>query len=173
MKFIGNAAADRVVDLIRPWLKTDHQLDVASLSLFAFAEVLAELPLVSKARLLTPAPPGEAAAIGGHERIGLLGAKADLAARNKLQAPWLAREFAAWLEAKAQIPRAQGGPYRSAKPQRAAERRVPLQVCRGLDAQIAGLRSAVSREKQMAHQVALNLEIKALLASRRRAVASL
>lgn len=61
----------------------------------------------------------------------------------------------------------------SATPQRAAERRAALQVCRGLDAQIAGLRSAASREKQMARQVALNLEIKALLAARQRAAASL
>ena len=50
MKFVSNAGADRVVDLVRPWLKADYRLDMVSpaLSLFAFAEVLAEMPKLSQ-----------------------------------------------------------------------------------------------------------------------------
>jgi hypothetical protein len=42
MKFVSNAGVDRVVDLVRPWLKANHQLDAVSpsFSLFAFAEIL-------------------------------------------------------------------------------------------------------------------------------------
>ncbi len=55
----------------------------------------------------------------------------------------------------------------------ATERRAALQRCRELDAKIASLRSAASKEKQMARQVAANLEIKALLAERQQAANSL
>lgn len=48
----------------------------------------------------------------------------------------------------------------------AAERRAALQRCRELDARIDSLRSAASKEKQLARQVAANLKIKALLAER-------
>lgn len=48
----------------------------------------------------------------------------------------------------------------STTPQQAAGRRVALQRCNDLDAQIASLRSAASKEKQIARQVAANLEIK-------------
>jgi hypothetical protein len=41
-----------------------------------------------------------------------------------------------------------------------------LQSCRELDAKITSLRSTASKEKQMARQVAANLEIKTLLAER-------
>lgn len=50
----------------------------------------------------------------------------------------------------------------------AAERRMALRVCKDLDARIAAARSAASKEKQMARQVAANLEIKDLLAQRQR-----
>lgn len=51
-------------------------------------------------------------------------------------------------------------------PDQAVTRRSALHRCRDLDVQIASLRSAASKEKQMARQVAVNLEIKALLAER-------
>lgn len=40
MKFVSNAGTDRVVDLVRPWLKPNNQFDVVSpsSSSFAFAE---------------------------------------------------------------------------------------------------------------------------------------
>lgn len=110
MKFVSNAGTDRVVDLVRPWLKSNHQLDVVSpsFSLFAFAEVLADVPRLANARLVVPAQRHKDGLANVHEQLGLLGTKADRAARNKLQAPWLARKFAAWLDAKAQVRHASG-----------------------------------------------------------------
>ena len=110
MKFVSNAGTDRVVDLVRPWLKPDHQLDVVSpsFSLFAFAEVLADVPRLANARLVVPAHRPKDGSVSVHEQLELLGSKADRAARNKLQAPWLARKFAAWLDAKAQVRHASG-----------------------------------------------------------------
>ena len=56
MKFVSNAGSDRVLDLIRPWLKPNHRMDMVSpsFSLYAFAEVLTELPHLSNARLVVP-----------------------------------------------------------------------------------------------------------------------
>ncbi|WP_291518016.1 helicase-related protein [Acidovorax sp.] len=110
MKFVSNAGTDRVVDLVRPWLKPNHRLDVVSpsFSLFAFAEVLADVPRLADARLVVPAHRAKDDSVSVHEQLGLLGTKADRAARNKLQAPWLARKFAAWLDAKAQVRHASG-----------------------------------------------------------------
>ncbi len=110
MKFVSNAGTDRVVDLVRPWLKPNHQLDVVSpsFSLFAFAEVLADVPRLANARLVVPAQRPKDGLVSVHEQLDLLGTKADRAARNKLQAPWLARRFSAWLDAKAQVRHASG-----------------------------------------------------------------
>ena len=110
MKFVSNAGTDRVVDLVRPWLKPNHQLDVVSpsFSLFAFAEVLADVPRLANARLVVPAHRPKDDSVSVHEQLQLLGTKADRATRNKLQAPWLARKFAAWLDAKAQVRHASG-----------------------------------------------------------------
>jgi hypothetical protein len=58
-------------------------------------------------------------------------------------------------------------------PEQAAERRAALRHCEELDAQIATLRLAAIKENQMARQVAINLEIKALHAARAQVVASL
>ena len=110
MKFVSNAGTDRVVDLVRPWLKPNHQLDVVSpsFSLFAFAEILADVPRLANSRLVVPPQRSQDGAISVHEQLGLLGTKADRAARNKLQAPWLARKFSTWLDAKAQVRHASG-----------------------------------------------------------------
>ncbi|OYT88687.1 MAG: helicase [Burkholderiales bacterium PBB3] len=110
MKFVSNAGTDRVVDLVCPWLKPNHQLDVVStyFSLFAFGEVLADVPRLANARLVVPAQRPQDGSISVHEQLGLLGTKADRAARNKLQTPWLARKFSAWLDAKAQVRHASG-----------------------------------------------------------------
>ena len=110
MKFVSNAGTDRVLDLVRPWLKSDHQLDMVtpSFSLFAFAEVLAELPCLSKVRLVVP-PPSLAVTKGTEqEQLGLLGTAADRASRNKLQAPWLAKKLTTWLESKADVRHSNG-----------------------------------------------------------------
>ena len=110
MKFVSNAGTDRVVDLVRPWLQTDYQLDIVSqsASLFAFAEVLKDIPRLSNARLVVPPLPTKDSLVSVYEQLGLLGTKADRAARNKLQGPWLARKFSAWLESKAQVRHAHG-----------------------------------------------------------------
>ena len=61
----------------------------------------------------------------------------------------------------------------STTPEQARGRRAALRRCRELDAQIASLRSAANKEHQMARQVAVNLEMKALLVERQQAAASL
>jgi len=58
-------------------------------------------------------------------------------------------------------------------PQQATKRRDALIRCAELDAQIASLRLAASKEKQIARQVTINLEIKALNSERLQAAANL
>jgi len=60
----------------------------------------------------------------------------------------------------------------SKSPAHAAERRAALRRCHELDAQVASLRLAASKEKQIARQVAANLEIKALLVKREQVVSN-
>lgn len=110
MKFVSNAGSDRVLDLVRPWLKPEYQLDMASpaFSLFAFAELLSDMPRLTQARLVVPSPARDAENADRHEQLDLLGGKSDRAARNKLQSTWLAHKLAAWLEAKAQVRHAHG-----------------------------------------------------------------
>jgi hypothetical protein len=55
----------------------------------------------------------------------------------------------------------------------AATRRSALHRCRELDFRIASLKTAASKEKQMARQVAVNLEIKALTAERQKVTSNL
>lgn len=57
--------------------------------------------------------------------------------------------------------------------ERAAAQRLALQRCIDLDSQIAQLRGAAVKEKQLPRQVALNLEIKRLAAERAELIASL
>lgn len=61
----------------------------------------------------------------------------------------------------------------SESPVQAAERRQALRLCKDLDARIAAARSAASKEKQMARQVAANLEIRDLLTQRQQAAQNL
>ena len=65
------------------------------------------------------------------------------------------------------------GRFECVNPQQATARRAALRRCHELDAQISSLRAAASKEKQMARQVAANLEIKALMAERQQAASSL
>jgi hypothetical protein len=61
------------------------------------------------------------------------------------------------------------GSFRTAlTPEQAAARRQALADCERLDADISRLRAQAVKEKQMARQVSINLEIKALLAERKR-----
>jgi hypothetical protein len=99
MKILRNTGTERVIDLVRPWLVQGNQLDVvtSSLSLFAYSELLGEVSKLAKTRLLLP--PEEA-------DLAFLGAEADRGARNRLQAGWLARRCAAWLQDKVELRRA-------------------------------------------------------------------
>lgn len=65
------------------------------------------------------------------------------------------------------------GRFECVSPQQATARRAALRRCHELDVQISSLRTAASKEKQMARQVAANLEIKALMAERQQAANSL
>ena len=97
MRLIKNSGSDRVVDELRQVLVPQGSLDIASpaFSLFAFGEIRDQLSRLAKCRLLVPA--GEAG------DLSLLGTSSDRAYRNRLQSRWLARQCAAWLEAKAEV----------------------------------------------------------------------
>ena len=99
MRIVSNAGTDRVVDLIQPWLRPGHRMDLASeaLSLHAFAALADKLSGVTNVRLVLP--PEEA-------QLGLFGSDADRAARNRLQGRWLARRCADWIEKAAEVRRA-------------------------------------------------------------------
>lgn len=65
------------------------------------------------------------------------------------------------------------GRFECVSPQQATSRRAALRRCHELDVQISSLRAAASKEKQMARQVAANLEINALMAERQQAISEL
>jgi len=96
MKLVHNTGTDRVIDLIRPWLLRGHQLDLVTpaLSLFAFAEVIGEATKLARCRLVLPPTDVD---------LGLLGSTADRAARNRLQARWLAARLAQWIQDKVDV----------------------------------------------------------------------
>lgn len=99
MKLIRNTGTDRVVDLLRPLLTPDWQLDGATggLSLFAFAALMEELTALHRARLILPPVAND---------LGLLGTPNDRAARNQLQSPRIAARLAAWIDEHAEVRRA-------------------------------------------------------------------
>ncbi len=103
MRLIKNSGGDRVVDELRQCLAPQGALDVATaaFSLFAFAEVLELLSKLDKCRLVVP--DGEAT------DLTLLGGPSDRAYRNRLLGRWLAKQCAAWLEAKAEVKNAPAG----------------------------------------------------------------
>ena len=88
-----------MVDLIKPWLRSGYQIDLASeaLSLHAFGELAQKLSRMANARLLLPPDNSE---------LSLLGSEADRAARNRLQGGWLARCCADWIEKNVEVRRA-------------------------------------------------------------------
>lgn len=102
MKIVQNTGTERVIDLLGPHLKPGHQLDVASsvFSLFAFGALLEALSSLAKVRLLLPPE--------GADDLVLLGTGADRAARNQLQARWLAKRCAEWISGKVEFRRANG-----------------------------------------------------------------
>jgi hypothetical protein len=61
----------------------------------------------------------------------------------------------------------------SSTPQAAAKRREALRLCLALDIKISQLRTQANKEKQMARQVAANIEIKRLMIERQKITTSL
>ena len=101
MKLINNTGTDRVIDLIRPHLSRGNQLGCVtpSFSLFAFAELRDALSGLEKVQLILP--PDD-------EGLEFLGGQGDRAARNRLQARWLANQCAKWISEKVDLRRAIG-----------------------------------------------------------------
>ncbi len=101
MRVVRNTGTDRVIDLVRPWLRLGHQLNLVTpaLSLFALASLVEEIAALARTRLLLP-PDGT--------DLSFLGSEADRAARNRLQSRWLARRCADWLERHVETRRASG-----------------------------------------------------------------
>jgi hypothetical protein len=101
MKLVHNTGTDRVLDIIRPGLAQEHQLDIVTptLSLFAFAELARETGELARCRLVLP--PATAA-------LELLGSAADRGARNRLLSHGLAKRMAQWLQDKADVKCANG-----------------------------------------------------------------
>ena len=101
MRLIHNTGADRVIDLIRPHLQRSSQLGLVSpsFSLFAFAELRDALAGLEKVQLILP--PDD-------EGFEFLGGEGDRAARNRLQARWLANQCAKWIGDKVELRRALG-----------------------------------------------------------------
>ena len=101
MKLIHNTGTDRVIDLMRPHLKRDNQLSCVtpSFSLYAFAELREALSVLARVHLIVPAD---------DEKLEFLGGEGDRAARNRLQARWLANQCAKWINDKVELRRALG-----------------------------------------------------------------
>lgn len=101
MKLIQNTGTQRVIDLIQPHLKQGNQLGCVtpSFSLYAFAAMREALAALDRVQLILP--PDDAA-------LEFLGAEGDRAARNRLQARWLANQCAKWISEKVDLRRALG-----------------------------------------------------------------
>ncbi|MBD2862490.1 helicase-related protein [Paenibacillus oceani] len=96
MKIIRNTGTERVVDLLRPWIREGNQIDIMTpyFSLFAFSELLEEVSKIRRVRSLLPADGAE---------LALLGTENDRAMRNKLQNRWLATRCVEWIQKKAEL----------------------------------------------------------------------
>lgn len=101
MRLILNKGDDRVIDLMRPHLKPGNGMDCVtpSFSLFAFAEIQQALAALKRVQLILPAREAD---------LELLGTENDRAARNRLQARWLANQCAKWLAEKVELRRVSG-----------------------------------------------------------------
>jgi len=93
MRVIQNAGSDRVIDLLKPWLKPNYHLDLVTpaLSLFAMGNLLTEFMQLEHTRLLIP--PAES-------NLSFLGTTNDRASRNRMQSHWLANKCKEWITKK-------------------------------------------------------------------------
>lgn len=101
MRLVPNIGADRVIDLVRPHLKSGGQLACVTpcFSLFAYAELRDALAKLDRVQLILP--PGD-------DTLEFLGGDGDRANRNRLQTRWLANQCADWLTSKVDLQRAPG-----------------------------------------------------------------
>jgi hypothetical protein len=175
MKLIHNTGTDRVIDLFRTHLTggSEFACITPDFSLFAFAELLQALQGVSRAQLILP--PEDAL-------LQFLGGDGDRAARNRLQARYLAHQCAQWVARKVALRRAHGTvPQTMAVLRDSAAQ--PLQVVQGAFSfctaglgltpgnplsliqasetpqEAASLHAQAAKATQLAHQVALNLAL--------------
>lgn len=123
MKLIHNTGTDRVIDLMRPHLKRGNQLSCVtpSFSLFAFAELRDALSELERVQLILP--PDD-------DGLEFLGGEGDRAARNRLQARWLANQCAKWITDKVELRRALGPVPQGAAVMRNSDA-TPVQVVLG------------------------------------------
>ena len=123
MKLIRNSGTDRVIDLIKPHLGPGNQLDLITptFSLFAFEQLRSSLFDLGRTQLVLPSDGGS---------LELLGSDGDRAARNRLQARWLANQCSKWLTEKVDIRRALGPVPQGAVVTRASNAK-PQQVILG------------------------------------------
>jgi superfamily II DNA or RNA helicase len=101
MKLVHNSGNDRVIDLLRPHLKPGNQFGCVtpSFSLFAFSELRDSLAKLGRVQLILPP---------ANDALDLFGGEGDRAARNRLQARWLANQCAKWLSGTVELRRAHG-----------------------------------------------------------------
>ena len=101
MRIVRNTGLDRVVDVVRPWFGAGNRVDLVSrtLSLFAFGQISGDLSQMAAARIVLPSNEAD---------LEFLGSIGDRAARNRLQARWLAGQFADWMEKSSEVRRANG-----------------------------------------------------------------
>ena len=123
MRLVNNIGNDRVINIIRPWLKRGNQIDLMTpgFSLFAFAEVMPGAEEMFKCRLILP---------WDNYDLEVLGSRADRPMRNRLQSRWLARRLLQWINSKVLVRRSQGPVPQGACVLR-DESAMPLQVLLG------------------------------------------
>ncbi len=123
MRLIHNTGSDRVIDLVRPHLKSGSQLGLVShsFSLFAFAELRDALAGLERVQLILP--PDD-------QGLEFLGGEGDRAARNCLQVRWLANQCLKWIIGKVDLRRALGPVPQGAAVMRKPDA-IPAQVVMG------------------------------------------
>lgn len=97
MRLIKNSGTDRVIDELRRCVSPGGSFDIAtpSFSLFAYWELRELLSNLSACRLILPDGPEDA--------LALLGRDLDRPFRNRLQAHWLAKQCAEWLQSSVDV----------------------------------------------------------------------
>jgi hypothetical protein len=97
MKLIENTGTNRVVDILRQATEDGCSLGIATptWSLFAYSAIRDVLDRAARSRLIVTADPNGSST--------LLGSTGDRAARNRLQARWLARQCTEWIRTKVDV----------------------------------------------------------------------